>query len=69
MTKKDEDRKGKRQKKSEEKEGKQIEWAFKPTLGQKVEPKLTQEEFEKVLTRLSVPTQEKSDQEKRETSA
>lgn len=70
MTKKDEDRKGKRKKKSKRRvESKRIEWAFKPTLGQKIEPELTKEEFEEFLTRLSVPTQEKNGQEKIKTSA
>jgi len=48
---------------------KKIEWAFTPTLGYKIEPQFTKEEFEAIFGRLSDPIKEPSDPEKKETSA
>lgn len=39
-------------------EEQKIEWAFEPRLGYEIEPTLTQEEFEDVLTRIAAPIRE-----------
>jgi len=69
MTKKDEDRKAKRKQKrdTKEKEVKNLEWNFNPVLGYVIEPQLTLEDFEIILARLSVPSQDANGQGKKET--
>lgn len=57
----------KKRSKSKENAKKKIEWAFKPTLGYKIDPKLTRLQFEEFLTCLSVPIEETSDSKKKET--